>query len=493
MPQATSDQQRLFELRRELWARTCRREFTAFAVHTLAPKSEMPARHHRAIIAELERVARGEVLRLMVLAPPGSAKTTYVSRLFPAWYFATRPHTNVIAASHTAELAETNSSYVQRTVRDNADVLDYGLRNDSKANWETTNNCRYRAIGVGGAITGTRADVVILDDPIRGRAEAESAVSRAHLWDWFNADLLTRLKPQGAVVLIATPYHEDDLMGRLLCQQSAADWRVLRLPAIAEADDPLGRAEGEPLWGDDDAYGYGARLLALRDQHEREGLLRDWHSLYQCAPRPPEGAMFKPAEMPVLDVLPEVIGGCAVRAWDLASSVTGDWTVGLRLEVVKEGKHSVGWVISDVRRMRGRPDEVRRLVQTVAESDGRGVKVLLPEDPGQAGKDQAQDYIRRLVGFRVVAERMTGDKVTRADAVAGQCNIGRVGMLRAGWNAALIDELGSFPLGAHDDIVDALSLAFSGVVRRPPMRISAEAVEMLSRLPPVRRQPVFFR
>jgi len=83
-------------------------------------------------------------------------------------------------------------------------------------NWETTNDCRYRAIGVGGAVTGFRADVVIIDDPIRGRAEAESMVARAHLWDWFNADLLIRLKPRGVVVLIATPYHEDDCARRVL-------------------------------------------------------------------------------------------------------------------------------------------------------------------------------------------------------------------------------------------------------------------------------------
>jgi hypothetical protein len=98
---------------------------------------------------------------------------------------------------------------VQRTIRDKADVLDF----DGKSDWETNNGCRYRAIGAGGAVTGFRADVVIIDDPIRGRAEAESAVARSHLWDWFNADLLTRLKPRASIVLIADAVSRGRLNG----------------------------------------------------------------------------------------------------------------------------------------------------------------------------------------------------------------------------------------------------------------------------------------
>jgi len=451
-----AEQQRLWELRMLEWRAICQRSLLPFCIHALTPKGESPASHHRRLCIELEAVARGEVTRLMVLAPPGSAKTTYVSRLFPAWYFATRPHTNIIAASHTAELAETNSTYVQRFIRDYPDLLEYSLLNDARGNWETSNDCRYRAIGVGGAVTGFRADVVLLDDPIRGRLEADSTLSRAHLWDWFSADLLTRLKPAGAIVLIATPYHEDDLMGRLL-RTEGEQWRVLRLPAIAEPDDPLGRVEGEPLWHDG-AYGYGARLLALRDQYEHDGLSRDWFSQYQCRPRPPEGAMFKPAQMPILDYLPPLIRSTSVRAWDLASSATGDYTVGLKLSLRAEDRLPL---ITDIRRMRGRPDEVRKLVRTVAEADGRECKVMLPQDPAQAGADQANSYVQLLIGHRVETVRMTGNKETRADAVASQVNIGRLALLRASWNAALIDELGAFPLGQHDDQVDALSLAFS--------------------------------
>jgi predicted phage terminase large subunit-like protein len=189
-----------------------------------------------------------------------------------------------------------------------------------------------------------------------------------------------------------------------------------------------------------------------------EGLTRDWYSQYQCRPRPPEGAMFRPGQMPVLEWLPELIRGTSVRAWDLASSTTGDYTVGLKLELRKEDRLPL---ITDVRRMRGRPDEVRRLVHTVAEADGRDTKIMLPRDPAQAGDEHADSYVQLLSGYRVETVRMTGSKETRADVVASQVNIGRVGMLRASWNAGLLDELGAFPLGPHDDQVDALALAFT--------------------------------
>jgi predicted phage terminase large subunit-like protein len=363
----------------------------------------------------------------------------------------------IIAVSHTAELAETNSTAVQRFIRDNTEVLGYALANDNRGHWHTTNGCEYLAVGAGAAVRGFRADYIIIDDPIRRRQEAESETQREHLWDYYQSDLMSRLKPDGAVILIATPFHEDDLMGRLRRLQPY--WNVLRMPAIAEADDPLGRAEGEPLWSDD-GYNYGAGLLREQADAEREGRTRDWWSQYQCAPRPPEGAMFKPQQMPILDLLPPILE--QVRAWDLASSAgKGDWTVGLKLAHVVGQNYTDMFIVTDLRRIRGAPEEVRKLVKDTAEADGYGVKIWLPRDPAQAGADQAESYIRMLIGYAVEAERMSGDKVTRADAAASQANIGRIGMVRAPWNAAFADELAAFPRGVHDDQVDALSLAFS--------------------------------
>jgi hypothetical protein len=241
------DRRKLFEMEQELWRRRCRQDFLSFAIEALSPRNEVPARHHRLIASNLQAVAAGKIKRLMILAPPGSAKTTYTSRLFPAWYFAFRPASSIIAVSHTQELSETNSGFVQRLVRDNADTLGYGLQNDAKGRWYTSNNCGYLAGCVGSAILGFRANLAVIDDPIRSRQDAESETSREHTWQWFTNDLLTRLTPDGAVILIATPFHEDDLMGRLLRVQEG-DWRVLRLPAVAEEGGRMTPTPRPPPW-----------------------------------------------------------------------------------------------------------------------------------------------------------------------------------------------------------------------------------------------------
>jgi hypothetical protein len=232
----STDRQRLVELKREQWHRTCRRSLLPFAYEALSPRGETPARHHRLFIEHLERVACGQCRRLMLIGPPGCAKTTYTSRLFPPWFFAFRPGSSIIACSHTQELAETNSGFTQRVIREHAEVLGYRLTSDAKGRWYTDNNCGYLAGSVGSAILGFRADIAIIDDPIRSRQDAESEVGREHTWQWFANDLLTRLTPDGAIVLIGTRFHEDDLMGRIIRLQGD-EWTILRLPAICDSDD----------------------------------------------------------------------------------------------------------------------------------------------------------------------------------------------------------------------------------------------------------------
>lgn len=414
----------------------------------------------------------------MINMPPGSAKSTYGSVLFPAWLLAQRPGLDLIGASNTSTLAEGFSRRVMGVIRDNTQVLGYGLTRESAEQWETSSRGKYRAAGVGGAIAGTRADCVIIDDPTRSRADAESETIRESQWNWFTGDLRTRLKPAASIVVIMTRWHPDDLGGRLLENQPGL-WRVVSLPAIAGEDDALGRQPGEWLWDGDPAYGYGAELRRVHSEYEAAGATRDWAALYQQAPRPSEGALFKTTLIPVLDAAPS--GRNVVRAWDLAATQqTGtrnpDWTVGVKLLRTDDSRY----IVLDVVRIRGGPDEVEQTIVNTAQQDGRGVRVSIPQDPGQAGKQQVLYLTRKLSGFVVESSPETGDKATRAAPVASQVNIGNVSIVSGSWNNVFLDELAGFPNGQKDDQVDAFSRAFGMVgMARGPMRISAELLRRI--------------
>src|SRR5574337_241666 len=273
-----------------LQRRSIRGSLEAWCEYALAPLGQKPALHHKLIICELERIALGPTHsigtdRLMIMMPPGSAKSEYASRLFPAWIFCNQPGLSYIGASHTADLAERFSWRVQNLVRENSEVLGFGLKTENRALWDTTNGCQYRAVGVGGAVTGFRCDIATIDDPIKGRAEADSLTYRDNVWDWYRAELLTRLKPHGRIVLILTKWHEDDLAGRIL-KAEPDRWRVLRLPALAEPGDLLGRAEGEALWPEWESR------EAILDKKRVIGS-REFSSLFQQRPTAEEGSIIK--------------------------------------------------------------------------------------------------------------------------------------------------------------------------------------------------------
>lgn len=438
----------------------------AWARHVLAPAGQAPARHHALLLEKLEQVALGTVDRLMVLMPPGSAKSTYASLIFPAWWLRCHPASSVVAASHTAELAEHFGRQLRNLVAGQSEALGYGLARDNHAAHRFRINAggEYFATGIHGPVTGRRADLVVIDDPIKSHAEADSAPAREHLWNWYRAELITRLKPRGRIVLVMTRWHEDDLGGRLLA--SGDNWDVLRLPALAEPEgDPLGRRPGEALWPEwEDATALARKRLTVG--------ARVWHALYQQAPRPDEGSLFPVARIGFAEAVPGEAR--MVRAWDLAATEASaggdpDWTVGLKLAADAAG----GLVVVDVVRFRGGPHEVADCILQTAQRDGRAVAVGLPQDPGQAGKQQVAWLSRQLAGYRVVASPETGAKLTRAMPVAAQVEAGRLALLRAAWNQPLLNEMRDFPHGRKDDQVDALSRAYAmiGETHRPARRL----------------------
>jgi predicted phage terminase large subunit-like protein len=378
--------------------------------------------------------------------------------LFPAWWFTQHPATSIIAASHTRGLSEHFSRRLRSIIAENHSQLGYTIAKQhcTSSHWRTTLGGEYFATSVRGAVIGRRADLVIIDDPVKSAAEADSAKSRERVWSWYRSELTTRLKPGARIIVIMTRWHDDDLGGRLLADDPAG-WRVVRIPAFAEnTSDPdvLGRKSGDPVWP------LWEPAAALLDKKRVMGE-RAWAAMFQQSPHPDQGGLFNVSCFDYLEHGHIETPACIVRAWDLASTAptstnNPDWTVGLKLAHDRQGRFTV----LDVIRFRGSVRQVEDRIIRAAEEDGREVWVGLPEDPGQAGKSQVSYLTGRLTGFRIAASRETGSKYTRAIPVASQIEAGNVALMRASWNYHFVEELRSFPLGEKDDQVDALVRAF---------------------------------
>ena len=445
-------------------SRAIRESLTAWAEHVL--QEMKPAAHHRYLIEKLEQVADGTVDRLMVLMPPGSAKSTYASMLFPPWWFARHPQSSIIAASHTADLAVSFGRRARDLVRDNPE-LGYRILSDERAagRWRTTLGGNYLAAGVLGPIVGRRADLVLIDDPVKSIMQADSPTYRDRLWDWYRSDLMTRLRPAGRVVIVMTRWHEDDLSGRLLAHEPD-EWHTIRLPAIAGDDDPLGRRPGEPLWPEWE----GAEKLARKQASVGS---RVWFAQFQQDPRPAEGSIFDVRRIDILESYDTHSDSVVVRAWDLAATPESaggnpDWSAGIKLL-----RHSPSGrlVVLDVVRFRGSPLTVEETLLRTAQADGRDVVVGLAEDPGSAGKAYVAMLKGRLFQFQLKTSPETGSKRQRANMIAAQIEAGNLAIVRGHWNAAFLEELKCFPHGMKDDQVDALSRAFAMMTaHRPAVR-----------------------
>ena len=433
-----------------------------------------PAAHHRHLIAKLEAVARGETIRLMILMPPGSAKSTYASKLFPGYYLGRHLGASIIAASHTDDLASNFGRFARNIVGAPLfrEVFGRGLNPviKSVADWqmerlageETQGGGEYFAVGVGGAVTGHRADLGIIDDPIKGQEQADSPRMRDRAWDWYRHDFRTRLKPAGALILITTRWHEDDLAGRILPEGYAGQsgpirardgevWEVVCFPAEAERDDdPLGRKTGEWLWPE---WFLPAELM----QQKRILGERGWSALYQQRPSPEQGLYFKREWLKYYDTLPPRDTMRFYGASDYAvSDGAGDWTVHVVVGVDPQDR------IYLVDMWRERTSSME-WVESFCDLCARWKPLGWAEEKGQIQKSVGPFLLKRLAERKVYVARQqftsASDKPTRAQAFRGRLEMGMVFLPRdAEWTPGLVSEMLSFPAGESDDQVDALSL-----------------------------------
>lgn len=401
--------------------------------------------HLRYLQEHLNKVTRGELLRLMIFMPPRHFKSETVTVRYSAWRLECDPTMRVIVGAYNKTLAEKFSRKARKIVRDR---IPLNKERTAAEDWETDQGGGLRAAGVGGGVTGQGGDLIIIDDPVKSREEANSQTYRDKVWEWYTDDLYTRLEPHAALILIMTRWHEDDLAGRILASEDGPNWTVISLPAEAEDNDPLGRQYGEALCPerfDETALARIKMVLGL-----------SYYALYQQRPQPPEGGMFKRDAIQIVDTVPTE--GQRIRFWDKAATADGgDYTVGIRMLRSREGF----FYIEDV--VRGQWDTAKReaRIRETAEMDGKPTTIWLEQEPGSGGKDSAASSIRNLAGYAAFAERSTGDKVTRAEPFAAQWGAGNVRLVRAAWNPAYLSELAAFPSAMHDDQVDASSGAFN--------------------------------
>jgi predicted phage terminase large subunit-like protein len=465
--------------------------------------------HHCMMGRYLDKFARGKIKRLIFSTPPRMGKSDLFSVKTPAYILGTAPSTRILAASHTDPLAKFFNRKIQRLIQSPAYrelFPEIGLKSLPPENYMGSGmewvqrdtefdlvgyGENYRCAGVERGFTGKGGDRLFIDDPIKTRKEAESQGKRDDLWEFYLDDIESRDDGGAGIAITATRWHDDDLIGRLTktnrgsvvspgdddSDDSSQDdkWVVVNLPAILEDEsqrhvDPENgerdpRQIGQTLW----PWRWAGRNSALTEEEaEAKALAKlrrrqainpyGFAALYQGSPNLRVGNLLKPEKMEVVKTVPGKLVR-VVRYWDKAATQDGGKrTAGVKLGLLDSGKFIFLHVIKGQWGV-GRREEI---ILDTARSDGTHVEIGIEQEPGSGGLESYQASATRLAGFKVKADRPTGDKFVRAEPLATQIEIGNVYMLEGDWNQGFKDEFRVFgPRATFKDQVDGASGAFS--------------------------------
>lgn len=432
------------------------------------------APHHRLIARHLEQVERGDITRLMITMPPRHGKSMLASEFFPAWYLGRNPDHYVVTATYAQELADDFGRKVKNQIEDTgfkAIFPGVGLADDSKSakrfhiegelggiEHATSQRGAFYAVGVGGPLTGRGAHLLLIDDPVKNREDAESELIRKKTKDWYTSTAYTRLMPGGRVVVIQTRWHEDDLSGWLQAEHEHEGWVVLDLPAISDA--------GNALWPEQ----YDIEAL---ERIKRALPPRDWSALYQQRPTPEEGDYFK-AEWFRTATPPPREQMRIYGASDYAVTADGgDYTVHVIVGIDPDGRM---WLLDLWRKQAASDEWVEAWCDLVIKWKPMG----WAEETGQIKAGVGPFLEKRARERKAYCFReqfpTRGDKAVRAQSIRGRMAMeGLYIAASALFRADLISECLRFPAGVHDDQVDALGLAgqlldkmLKGVPPKPP-------------------------
>jgi predicted phage terminase large subunit-like protein len=406
------------------------------------------ARPHSILAGEIAAKLEQGRARIIVNMPPRHGKSRLFAVETPLWVMVRRPGTESVVASYALDLALRHSREARARLQSEflrgATTAQLMPDHGQADYWALTNGSSFKAVGVGGSLTGHGADLLILDDLHKDAAESKSPALRQRVWDWLQTVAMTRLSPGASVILIGTRWHQDDVTGRLLGQE-CGHWDHTNLPALAGENDPLDRSPGEALWPE---------RFPVESLNEIRGTLSNyyWCALYEGHPVPDTGRHVNIERFRVVasSEVPERLR--RVRFWDLAVTerTSSDFTVGAHCGCDAEGNL---WIL-DITRGNWEWTRSREIICQRAQIDRCQVGI---ESVGtQKGLVQ---NLREVfpAEFLLSEHQPEKDKVTRALPWFSQVNSGHGFLVDGPWNAAFLEECQGFPLGAHDDQIDAVS------------------------------------
>ena len=416
--------------------------------------SYMTPRHITYLAEKLEAVERGEITRLAISMPPRHGKSELTSNYFASWFLGRNPDKYVIFSTYAQELADDFGRKVRNTIRDEryGQVFpDVKLDDTSQSarRFGTSQAGSYFAVGAGGAITGRGAHLLIVDDIIKGREDADSAAIRRSVIDWYKSVAYTRLMPGGRIVIVGTRWHEADLLGFVLEEATHEHWEVINLPAMANDDDLLGREPGEALWSDQFPL---ERLIEIKKTVGS----REWASLFQQSPAAEEGNIFKRHWWQFWDGREPPVCDYIIQSYDTAFSASrdADYTAIQTWGVFAQDRKPCVVLLSCLNERLEYPQLRERAVELY--KSWRPDTVLIEKKA--SGQSLLQDL--RRSGIPVTDYTPDRDKIARAHSVAPLLEAGHIYLPKGKfWADDFLNQCSSFPNSRRKDMVDAFTQA----------------------------------